>query len=165
MSKIGVTIQGKNISVTLEPQPLIRTHLVAQIEGRFVQVKIPDGGDASQQFDWMIIDNRPYEVCFDPELRWVRVGNFLYALEVRDSEAAVSRPASSDGRMKAPIPGMIRQVMVQVGDQVIIGQPVLVLEAMKMENEICAPLSGTIIALHAVVGQGVALNELLAEIA
>lgn len=56
--------------------------------------------------------------------------------------------AHSDGRVKSPIPGLVAHIRVQVGDRVEAGQPILVLEAMKMENEIRAPVKGVVTAVH-----------------
>jgi oxaloacetate decarboxylase alpha subunit/pyruvate carboxylase subunit B len=59
--------------------------------------------------------------------------------------------------LKAPMPGLIISVEVKVGDTVQEGDPVLVLEAMKMENSIAAPTSGTIKALY--FGSGDSVNK------
>jgi biotin carboxyl carrier protein len=64
----------------------------------------------------------------------------------------------------AAIPGQILQLNVKVGDRVARGQSLLVLEAMKMQNQILAPLAGTIVAIRVVVGQKVAKNELMLEL-
>ena len=87
-----------------------------------------------------------------------------HRLEVRDLDAAATRAVSMGGRVKAPIPGLVTRVLVQEGDEVTAGQPLLVLEAMKMENEIAAPRSGTVARLDAYEGRSVVLDELLAEI-
>ena len=55
-------------------------------------------------------------------------------------------------------------MLVCVGQAVETGQPLLVLEAMKMENQICAPRAGTVEHLNVEIGQSVALNAVLAEI-
>jgi biotin carboxyl carrier protein len=79
-------------------------------------------------------------------------------------ETDLPRPPIGDGRIKAPIPGQVTQVIVSIGDEVELGEPLLVLEAMKMENEIRAPRTGRVKALNVLAGQRVALNEVLAEI-
>lgn len=55
-----------------------------------------------------------------------------------------ARPVALPGVIKAPIPGVIISIKVEVGDEVKIGDPLLVLEAMKMENEIHSSLTGTV---------------------
>lgn len=64
----------------------------------------------------------------------------------------------------APLPGVVLNILVNQGEQVIAGQTLLILEAMKMENEIAAPISGTIISLLASKGQNVNTNETLLTI-
>ncbi|MEP6654416.1 MAG: biotin/lipoyl-containing protein, partial [Myxococcales bacterium] len=66
--------------------------------------------------------------------------------------AATGTAAGVAGRpltVRAPIPGRLVKLLVKVGDAVKVGQTLLVLEAMKMENELRAPRGGTISALHA----------------
>lgn len=50
--------------------------------------------------------------------------------------------------MKADFPGKIMEVMVKEGDSVTSGQPVVLLEAMKMENELLSPQGGTVVKIH-----------------
>ncbi len=59
------------------------------------------------------------------------------------------------GQVAAPIPGLITSVAVAVGAEVAAGEQLLVLEAMKMENEITAPMSGTVAAVHVSPGEPV----------
>ena len=66
--------------------------------------------------------------------------------------------------VKAPMPGLVVRVLVAPGDAVEAGQGVVVLEAMKMENELKAPAAGTVAAAHAVVGAAVGKGELLVEL-
>lgn len=62
--------------------------------------------------------------------------------------AAPATPIAGAGAVTAPMPGTILDVKVGVGDKVESGQVVLILEAMKMENEIVAPAAGTVKAVH-----------------
>jgi len=62
------------------------------------------------------------------------------------------------------MPGTIVDVLVKVGDTVAEGDPVLVTEAMKMETEIQAPISGTVKAVHVSKGDSVNPDETLIEI-
>ena len=63
----------------------------------------------------------------------------------------------------APMPGLIMNIMVQVGEDVVEGQGLIVLEAMKMENELRAPCSGRVKHIHAQEKDAVALDAILIE--
>jgi glutaconyl-CoA/methylmalonyl-CoA decarboxylase subunit gamma len=84
---------------------------------------------------------------------------------------AAARPAapppraqvSSDKMVTAPMPGIILSILVKEGDAVNAGDALLVLEAMKMENEIHAPLSGTIRKIHVREGAEVRAGSELIE--
>jgi len=67
-------------------------------------------------------------------------------------------------KMKARIPGTILQVYVKEGQAVKRGDPVLVLEAMKMANDLASPADGTIKAVHVKEGDTVPKGELLVEL-
>jgi biotin carboxyl carrier protein len=138
--------------------------LTVTVNGESLSVCVPDLDASIDQMEWIIVAGRPHEMVIDPELRWVRTRTGLHRLEVRDLEARVPRPISRDGRVKSPIPGLIKQIFVAPDEVVEAGQPLLILEAMKMENEIRAPRAGAVTQLNASVGQSVALNEVLAEI-
>ncbi len=79
------------------------------------------------------------------------------------SAAAVSRPDVSDNDIpvRAPMPGTVLKVNVKAGDSVKRGQSLIVLEAMKMENEITAPEDGTISVINVTSGKSAASGEVL----
>lgn len=81
-------------------------------------------------------------------------------------EAAATVPTSraaegGPGVVTAPMPGTINAVKVKVGDQVKQGDPLVVLEAMKMENEIPAPVAGTVKEVRVTQGQTVNNGDVL----
>ncbi len=82
---------------------------------------------------------------------------------------SVARPsvptAGGDGVVRSPMPGKILSVSVSVGDTVIKGQPLLVLESMKMENTISSPIGGTVSAILVAANDSVQHGQTLAEIA
>ena len=78
--------------------------------------------------------------------------------------AAPTAPVAGTA-VKAPMPGSIVRVNVKVGDAVKKGDVLLVLEAMKMENDVCAPADGTVKAVHVAQGASVATDEALVTIA
>jgi biotin carboxyl carrier protein len=69
--------------------------------------------------------------------------------------------APSGGEVIAPMPGLILEIMVAVGDTVTAGMPVMKMEAMKMENEIPSPANGTVKTIQVNVGDNVATDETL----
>jgi propionyl-CoA carboxylase alpha chain len=77
----------------------------------------------------------------------------------RDPESTLA-----SGSLLAPMPGTVLRVAVSVGDQVSAGQPVLWLEAMKMEHRISAPADGVVTELPVVVGQQVEVGSVLAVV-
>jgi len=72
--------------------------------------------------------------------------------------------AMEDGIVRAPLPGVIRKLMRKPGDAVEADESVLVLEAMKMENEIKAPVAGTIVEFFVVEGDSVNTGDHLFRI-
>ncbi len=71
------------------------------------------------------------------------------------AKSARSEVAMEDGIVRAPLPGVIRKLICKVGDAVEADAPVLVLEAMKMENEIKTPVAGTIAEFFVAEGDSV----------
>lgn len=78
---------------------------------------------------------------------------------------AAPAPAAAGGTaVKAPMPGNILDVKVNAGDSVSEGQVLMILEAMKMENDIVAPKAGTIASVSVKKGDSVNRDDLLASI-
>lgn len=71
------------------------------------------------------------------------------------------QPHSGQGNLVSPMPGTIIKVLVAEGDMVEIGQQVIVLEAMKMENSINASSSGKVTQINVATGQSVDTGQLL----
>ena len=82
---------------------------------------------------------------------------------IRELSKAAEGPAGP-APVKAPMPGLIVRVNVQVGDEVQAGQGVVVMEAMKMENELRASGAGRVKAVHASPGTAVEKGALLVEL-
>jgi geranyl-CoA carboxylase alpha subunit len=71
---------------------------------------------------------------------------------------------TGDGVIRAPMNGRVANVAVQAGQQVEAGQPLIVLEAMKMEHALLAPHAGSVLALHVTQGEQVEPGRVLAEL-
>jgi len=100
-----------------------------------------------------------------PRKRWVSVEGKTHIV----SKAAAQRRRGEEGvagenQVCAPMPGQVREVLVNAGDQVTQGQLLILLEAMKMEIRILSPRAGTIGQLPVSTGEQVDKDALLVEI-
>jgi biotin carboxyl carrier protein len=119
----------------------------------------------------LVIDGRSYLVDLDHRRSGIAasVGDSEAMLHVEDAlhkrlaAAAGTRVAARGESIRAPIAGKVVKVLVAPGDQVAAGSAVIVLEAMKMENELAAERGGTVTAIHKVAGQAVDTGDLLVE--
>jgi biotin carboxyl carrier protein len=66
--------------------------------------------------------------------------------------------------VKAPMPGTVLDIKANVGDAVKAGQAIIILEAMKMENDIVAPCDGTVTSIVVKKGDSVDSNQLMATV-
>jgi acetyl/propionyl-CoA carboxylase alpha subunit len=164
MSKVEVILGGHTFEIDINLHQRSGHDLPVVINGQALTVTVPDLDAPIDQMEWIIVDQRPHEIVIDPDLRWLRDRTGVHFVEVRNLDARVARPVSRDGRIKAPIPGQIKSVFAAEGDRVEVGQPLFILEAMKMENEVHAPKSGVVSQLRVKPGQDVLLHEVLAEI-
>lgn len=108
----------------------------------------------------------------NPDMWVVTVDGTEYRLSVweqqRFNRLRIKEGGSMQGsqaRVLSPMPGKILRLMVNVGDVVIQGQSLLVVEAMKMENELQSKAAGQVMAIHVAIGDAVSTGALLVEIA
>jgi len=104
----------------------------------------------------LTMDGVDYAVFADGANRSLRL---VDPLDVTQYEAA----ASGEAAVKAPLPGKIIDLRVKAGDKVSKGQPLLVLEAMKMEHTLAAPADGTVKSVRYAVGEQVVEGAELVE--
>jgi len=100
----------------------------------------------------------------------LRIDGRRYAVDALDERtrairdmAAATRVPSGPVPLIAPMPGLVVRVDVKAGDRVTAGQPLVVIEAMKMENELRAPADGVVRAVHASPGTAVEKGTALVE--
>ncbi len=116
---------------------------------------------------------RRYEVMAGRSLDSVDVAiaGVSYHAEVMDETHArlamlTAARGGSHGRrdLKAPMPGLVVKVLVEPGEEVAAGQPLVVLQAMKMENELSLPRGGTVSTIGVTAGQTVEAGHVLASL-
>jgi biotin carboxyl carrier protein len=119
---------------------------------------VPEGGGRTLQVD---VDGAA------PDLM-VTVDNVTVPLKLTDARsqvAALARPqAAGPQPVRSPMPGKVVKVLVKAGDEVKAGAAVVVVEAMKMENELRAPRDGKVREVKVQEGQAVESNQTLATI-
>jgi biotin carboxyl carrier protein len=166
--------------VTLDPTPgaepivvdvkeLPSGALEVRIGGELVDVDVvPVGGQLSVRVAGQVVDltteGQP------PDVGAIASGHRSYVRveseRLRAAEAAKkSGGGGAEKLIKSPMPGRIVKILVQPGDQVEAGKPLLVMEAMKMENEIKAKAAGTIGQIHVAAGDTVEGNAKLVTLA
>ena len=117
----------------------------------------------------LLIDHESYELVVDLDEGDFRVllWGEMYEVAVEDSlphRARRKKPRQAeavDGEcvVRAPMPGLVVQVPVSEGQEVAAGEVLIILESMKMENELLAPRSGVVKTVHITVGQTPSLDE------
>ena len=151
-----IAIDGKNYRLDLNRQ---EGGWSCRLDGREVEV---DAVLARPDVLSLRIGNQAYEVKCERvggDLHlWV--GSVRFAAEVRDPRSLRGRVRAVDDhgpkKLTAPMPGKIVRVLVRQGDEVETGAGVLVVEAMKMQNEIKSPKKGMIQKI--LVSEGAAVN-------
>lgn len=173
-------LQERNAN-TLKPEPLLPKEAAATateryapnefkvtLHGETFHIKLTGSGhhgEAQRPF-YVSVDGISEEAIVET-LNEIEVSGSKSSGKKKAAEKAAtsSRPRPShQGCVTTAMPGTIVEVKTKVGDQVEAGDGVLVIEAMKMENEIQAPQSGVVISVHVKKGDSVAPDETLVEI-
>lgn len=140
MNKFKITIDGNNYEVTVN----VTDHNTANVE----------------------VNGMSYDVHYESKNTPVStVTRKTTAPAAPQVQVSAPQAASSGSNIKAPLPGTIMTINVKVGDQVKRGDTLIVMEAMKMENNIMANKDGQVKAIHVSSGQTVAQDDALIDLA
>jgi len=121
----------------------------------------------------VIVNNRSYEVFVERSggHYYITIEGQRHIVRVDDERTRLlaqvgpgERPSRAEVAVEAPMPGLVVAVPVEVGQEVEMGQGVVILEAMKMENELRAPRGGRVKAVRVGQGQTVDRGEVLVVI-
>jgi biotin carboxyl carrier protein len=165
--KLALTIDAapeEHIEI-LAPAPDCRFRFEDGAE-RSAQVETPEPGVYSVLMDGRVYEARAEETPIGALV--VVVEGHRFEIEVRDPRRLRRRSGAAGHAgvhtVSAPMPGKVVRVLAAVGDEVRPGQGLLVVEAMKMQNEIKTPRAGTILSLAAQPGSTVSAGDVLATI-
>jgi len=154
---------------TLTPEPLLPknsdisnevvkqgtpTEFNVDVHGETYEIAVTGVGDAGdgKRKIYLSIDGMPEVALYEP------------LNEYQSDGGRLRKQASEPGHVTAAMPGNVVEVLVSEGQTVEAGQGVLVTEAMKMENEIQANITGVVKSVHVVKGDRVTPGEVLIEI-
>ncbi len=119
----------------------------------------------------VITENRSFEAVIDDDDDKIAVmmTGRLFEAQVLDERAQLmmqrrGAQTSGSGDVHAPMPGLIVEVAAEQGASVAQGDTLIILESMKMQNELKSPADGMVSAIHVEAGQAVDKNDLLVEI-
>jgi biotin carboxyl carrier protein len=142
------TVDGRAVSVDARLlEPGVMSLLIADPEARSTEAQ-----------------GRQYRCVLDGD--GVVIDGRRYGFEVKDPRSLQGRRGAGAGTegprpVKAPMPGRVVRLLVEVGEEVEEGQGVVVIEAMKMQNELKSPKAGRVIRVGAAVGDTVGSGDVL----
>jgi biotin carboxyl carrier protein len=166
--KLTVEIDGESREVLLKMDGAL---VLAEVDGRSYRIEARVSRPGVQL---LLADNHVYECRIAADAargasREVHIGSRAFAVTITDLKrlrAGQNAGAQADAvaQLIAPMPGKVVRVLVEQGTEVAAGDPVVVVEAMKMQNEMKSPRAGTVTALHVKTGDTVNAGEVLAVI-
>jgi biotin carboxyl carrier protein len=158
---LDATFDGRTVRVEVRGEA---GRYQVTLDGRPMDV---DFHPAGRDFASLLVDGRSYEagIVRQPDGYTVVVTAATFDIELKDAargEGASTRPRDQGPvRLQAPMPGKVVRVLVEAGQPVEAGQGLLVMEAMKMENELKAPRAGRVRDVHVGERQAVETGTLL----
>lgn len=162
--KYVTNVDGKSFEIELNRE----NEITVNGETRIIDFHY---GDAQGVYS-LIIDNQSYEVVIEERdgQYMVLIQGALYEVRVEDERAqrlaaaGGGLRASGDNAIRSPMPGLIVDVVVAEGEAVTVGQTVVILESMKMQNELKAGTDGVVAKVNVQAGENVEQNKELVVI-
>ena len=151
------TVDGSPVAASLRWLDGVRARLETEGDGASAAVLLLPPARAASRSGVMrrevVVDGWRFEVEMEPETR--------AALRERASRAAAAQVRDGPFEVRAVIPGRIVSVEVVPGDSVVAGQRVMIIEAMKMQNELRVPRDGTVGRIAAGAGETIEVGDVL----
>lgn len=145
---VGVTVDGSPVRVTTHE--LNDTRSVLLVNDRSYEVDVRSDGHDEGRIVFML----GVEIAVEVE---------QYHLAQLRKRAGIASEASVQKNLKAPMPGLILEVKIAAGETVSKNDPLIVIEAMKMENVLKAPADGTVKSVSVSKGASVEKGDVLLE--
>ena len=166
--KLQATVSDSQVDVHVRRQG---SRVFATVAGNSYELELAQ----EHAHDFLILNkSRVFDCRVDGQLTsgstvQVTVGANRYAVTLVDPKrlrSALAAGAHGEGaaRIVAPMPGKVVRVLVEAGQQVEPGQGIVVVEAMKMQNELKAPKAGAVVSVNVEVGVTVNGGDLLAVV-
>lgn len=156
---VWLEIHGKKRRVDL-PQ-IITGALECSVDGRAIRAdaRMLEPGVLS-----LAVDGRQYRCVLDGDVVWI--GGRRHEFSIEDPRSLAGRRGKGGGAegpraVKAPMPGRVVRVLVAAGAEVAEGQGVIVIEAMKMQNELKSPKTGSVSRIVVAPGDTVSSGDVL----
>ncbi|UCD91681.1 MAG: biotin/lipoyl-binding protein [Methanobacteriota archaeon] len=171
--RLELLIDGKTYAIEL----VIGKPVMVRLDGEMYQVEVKK----TEKDMRVVLDDQEYSVRIgesqvtidgkkhEVEVRNLRRGrpSWYYAVE-EAGEVELGKPIEKslkkEGMIHPPMPGRVVSIKVKEGDRVKVGSPILVLEAMKMQNEVVSPIDGEVKEIKAAEGSLVDVDDLLVMI-
>ncbi len=168
MIKLKAEVAGKDHQISIQRREAV---VLAEVDGRRYKLKLRDLGDS----EYLLIDGNTVYNCRvenssnHPDDIEVSLRGVSYPVKLTDPKRLRSAQSGAEhdkgtARIVAPMPGKVVRVLVEAGTEVEAGAGILVVEAMKMQNEMKASKAGHVVSIHAQVGATVNAGDVLAVV-
>lgn len=168
MIKLKAEVAGKDHQITIQHHEVV---VSAEVDDRSYKLELRDLGAG----EYLLIDgNTVYNCRVDDSLSHpdhieVTLRGLNYAIKLTDPKRLRSAQSGAENdkgtaRIVAPMPGKVVRVLVKAGAEVDAGAGILVVEAMKMQNEMKTPKAGHVVSINAQAGSTVNAGDVLAVI-
>ena len=163
--KLSLTIDGREDAIDILSAPPACRFQLGAAPPRDANVELPGPGVYS-----ILLDGRSYDTFVEdtPSGLVVTIEGHRFEIQVRDPRRWSRKTAGAKGdavqSILSPMPGKVVRVLASAGDEVVSGQGIVVVEAMKMQNELKSNRAGRVLSVPAREGATVAAGELLATI-
>lgn len=168
MIKLKAEVGGKDHQILVQRRESV---VIALVDGRRYELECRDLGDN----EYLLIDGNTIHNCHventvnHPHEIEVSLHGVSYPIKLTDPKRLRSAQTGAQhdkgaAQIVAPMPGKVVRMLVEAGAQVEAGAGILVVEAMKMQNEMKAPKAGQVVSIHAQTGSTVNAGDVLAVI-